>query len=88
MKLEVRLAPVDLAPCCEASPLDVQEKLETLAVVVGKLESEITEMKADIERQFDTDFVARNRRNKCGAKWPQSSVSVGLIHTRGMRSQL
>lgn len=34
------------------------------------------------------DFVALNRFCTCGAKWPQSSVGVGLFHTRGMRSRL
>ena len=31
------------------------------------------------------DFVARSRCSKCGARWPQLSVRVSLIHTGGMR---
>jgi hypothetical protein len=30
------------------------------------------------------DFVARSKRSKCGAKWPQLSARVGPIHTGGM----
>jgi hypothetical protein len=32
-----------------------------------------------------SDFVARSRCGKCGAKWPKLSVKVGAIHTGGMR---
>jgi hypothetical protein len=32
-----------------------------------------------------SDFVARSRYGKCGAKWLQLSVRVGPIHTGGMR---
>ena len=31
------------------------------------------------------DFVARSRCSKCGARWPQLSVSVSPMHTGGMR---
>jgi hypothetical protein len=31
-----------------------------------------------------SDFVARSRCSKCGAKWLRLSVRVGPIHTGGM----